>query len=259
MNPIHPSSVPVPPPVSRKPTCRPPAGRKARRRRRRKARLRCRLSLDERATLKEHHWRSALGFACRYGVLNPGAVADAAMEESLRVFRKRKGKFKALLFKLLRWRLASAYRQESRRRSVLVPLPTFAEDAEIAVESADPCADRADLKTHFLQAWHELDCVERQLLYLHHVEGRAFPDIQKSKMFRHRRWAVASLRCKVHRALRKLRVRLESFRDAPATVWFLVLQSIPLNGTAPQKRASCRKTTGHVRRNTTTSRSGCNS
>jgi DNA-directed RNA polymerase specialized sigma24 family protein len=231
MNPIHPSSVPVPPPPSRNPGCRPPSSREVRRRRR-KARLRCRLSPDERARFKESHYRAALGFACRYGVLDPGTVVAAAMEESLRVFRKRKGKFKALLFKILRWRLASVYRQESRRRIPCVPL-SGKNDVIMARESVGE--ELVEVQSAFLSAWHDLAPVERQLLRLH-SQGYTFPEIQRTRAFHNHGWVVASLRAKAHRALLKLRSRLRRFSDVPEEVRLGALESIPLAASVPRHR-----------------------
>lgn len=257
MNPIHPLSVPVPPPASRKPTCCPPSSRKARRRRRRKARHRCRLSLEERAIFKEQHYRAALGFACRSGVLHPDAVADAAMNESLRVFRKRKGKFKPLLFKILRWRLASAYRQESRRRIPCVPL---SENFDVVMEREAVREELVEVESAFLSAWHDLAPVEQQLLRLH-SQGYTFPEIQRTRAFRNQGWVVASLRSKAHRALLKLRSRLRRFSDVPEEVRLGALQSIPLAATTSRKRPVPHRSApnGNILYDTTSLRNGCNS
>jgi DNA-directed RNA polymerase specialized sigma24 family protein len=154
-----------------------------------------------------------LGYALRWGLRDPQTVADAAMNETLRVYRKRKGKFGPLLFIILRWRAISAYRDQCRNAIVTVAI---VEDMDLPVEGASPMTDDEELKSALREAWAGLEPVERHLLRLHIVKGLTFPEIRKLKYFRAQGWAVATLRSKAHRALLKLRDQLQAFCGAAA-------------------------------------------
>ena len=154
-----------------------------------------------------------MGYAVRWGVRKAEIVAEAALQETLRVYRKRKGKFRPLLFKILRWRLLSAYRQQARNRIITVAL---VDEMDMPLEGGNPVAENLKLKSALRKAWAELEPVERRLLDLHIVQGRSFPQIQNLKCFRAQGWAVATLRSKAHRARIKLRAQLQPLREAAA-------------------------------------------
>ena len=211
MQPIHPLSVPANFSQFRRAACRPRSSRKFRRRR--KARRRCRLSKEEREELIKQFSRPALGFVIRWGVRDPQPVADAAMNETLRVYRKRKGKFSPLLFIILRWRTISAYRKQCRNTIVTVAI---VEEMDIPIEGANPTTNHEELKPALRKAWAGLEPLERRLLHLHIIKGRTFPEIRKLKYFRAQGWTVVTLRSKAHRARLKLRAQLEAFRGGAA-------------------------------------------
>ena len=246
MQSIHPLSVPANFGKFRKAACRPRSGRKFRRRR--KARRRCRLSKEEREEFIEKSSRPALGYAVRWGLRDAQSVADAAVNETLRVYRKRKGKFRALLFIILRWRCISAYREQMRNKIITVPLvegqdmpiagecacdeqsrdwiiPVPRDEAmDVAVEGASPITDDEQL-TAMREAWAGLEPVERRLLRLHIDKGLTFQEIQKLKYFRAQGLAEATWRSKAHRARVKMRANFQAFREGTAKARPLALSA----------------------------------
>ena len=258
MQTIHPLSVPANFGKFRKAACRPRSGRKFRRRR--KARRRCRLSKEKREEFIKQFWHRALAFVDRRGVRDAQSVVDAAMNETLRVYRKRKGKFGPLLFIILRWRCISAYRDQMRNKIITVPLvegqdmPIAGECAcdeqsrdwiipvphdeamDVAVETASPITDDEELHSAIREAWAGLEPVERRLLHLHTFKGLTFPQIRKLKYFRARGWKVTTLRAKAHRARLKLRKQLRPFREGTAQASPLPLSA--LSWIEPSPRAT---------------------